>query len=224
MYKYHLYLITDSKLAGDRSNKEVVEATISGGADLIQLREKDYTTRQLIKEGRELLKVTRKAGIPLIVNDRVDVALAIDADGVHLGQEDMPLVEARKILGKDKIIGISTHNLEQAMEAEAEGADYIGYGPVFATTTKGRAPVGVESLKRVMKVIKIPVFAIGGIKLNNLKQVIEAGTNRVAVISGIVAADDIKKTSEAYKVMLISGNISVDNPYLSDSKKSCGST
>lgn len=219
MYKYHLYLITDSKLAGDRSNKEVVEATISGGADLIQLREKDYTTRQLIKEGRELLKVTRKAGIPLIVNDRVDVALAIDADGVHLGQEDMPLVEARKILGKDKIIGISTHNLEQAMEAEAEGADYIGYGPVFATTTKGGAPVGVESLKRVMKVIKIPVFAIGGIKLNNLKQVIEAGTNRVAVVSGIVAADDIKKTSEAYKGMLISGNISVDNPYLSDSKK-----
>jgi thiamine-phosphate pyrophosphorylase len=196
---FRLYVITNQNISREKSNLEVVKAAISGGADIVQLREKDLSTKEIVEMGRELKKVTDYYNIPLIINDRVDISLAIDADGVHLGQDDLPVEEARRLIGKDKILGISTHSLEQAREAENKGADYIGVGPVFPTQTKPNyTPIGLELVEKVSNEIKIPFVAIGGIKLNNLKKVINAGAKRIAVVSGIVAENNVKKAAKNY--------------------------
>lgn len=170
--------------------KEIVTVVLSAGVRCIQYREKDKARRDIYREALILRKLTDKFGAAFIVNDYTDIALAVDADGVHLGQEDLPLKEARRILGKRKIIGVSTHSTEEAIAAEAGGADYIGFGPIFHTKTKDAGkPKGVTALKEIKKLIKIPVVAIGGIKAENLESVIDSGADAVAVSSGILSGD-----------------------------------
>lgn len=194
---FHLYVLTDHSLSKGRLNVEVVKEAIAGGADAIQLRGKGYTTRQLLEEALILKDITRENNIPLIINDRVDVAWVADADGVHLGQDDLPIAWARKLLGKNKIIGISTYNVEQSIQAEKAGADYLGVGAVFPTATKPDAHVmsGLEILTEIKKNVNIPVVAIGGINAENAEQVRAAGADCIAIISAIVAATNIKEAA-----------------------------
>lgn len=193
MKDWELYVITGEHWSLGRPTVEVMEQAIKGGAQVIQLREKHLPIQKLIALGQELRELTRRYGVTFIVNDRVDVAVAVDADGVHLGQDDLPVAAARKILGPDKLIGISTHSVEQALRAEAEGADYIGVGPVFATQSKEDvcAPVGLELVSKVSNLVKIPFVAIGGIKAYNVAEVVKAGASCVAVITGVVGAEDV---------------------------------
>ena len=195
---FHLYVLTDHDLSRGRSNAEVVEEAIAGGADVIQLRDKGYTVKQLLQEALKLRDITRASGVPFIINDRVDVALAADADGVHLGQDDFPIAWARRLLGRDRIIGISTHNLEEALQAEKDGADYIGIGSAFPTTTKSdaRPLAGLELITDIKRNVNIPVVAIGGINAENAAQVREAGADCIAVISAVVSADNIRKAAK----------------------------
>ena len=184
-----IYFITDRNIAG-LSNIQIVRQAISAGIRLIQLREKQMTKKELYREALSLRELTRKYKTTFIINDHMDIALAVDADGVHLGQEDMPLEEARRIMGKKKIIGISTHSLKQALKAERAGADYIGFGPVFSTATKdaGRSK-GIKALAEIRWHVRIPIAAIGGITPENISQVMSAGADTAAVISGILAGD-----------------------------------
>ena len=167
--------------------KEIVTIVLSSGVRWIQYREKDKSRRDIYREAFILRKLTNEFGAVFIVNDYTDIALAVNADGVHLGQDDLPLKEARKILGKEKIIGISTHSIEEAIAAEAGGADYIGFGPIFHTATKDAGkPKGIAALREIKKLIKIPVIAIGGINTENLESVIDSGADAVAVSSGMI--------------------------------------
>ncbi|MBE6044875.1 thiamine phosphate synthase [Clostridium thermopalmarium] len=194
---YKLYLITDRSFLNGRSLKDCVEAAIKGGVTLVQVREKDASTREFYKIAKEVKEITSKYNIPLLINDRIDIALAIDAEGVHLGQSDMPIKLARKILGEDKIIGISANTLEEALEAQKAGADYLGIGPVFYTGTKKDIdePIGVHGLKEITQNIRIPSVAIGGINKENAESVLETGVNGISVISAILGSEDIEKAS-----------------------------
>jgi len=194
---WSLYVITDARLAQGRSHLEVIEAAIKGGATVVQYREKEATTKKMIEEARVLKALCHKKGIPFIVNDRVDVALAVDADGVHLGDDDMPVGIARRLLGPDKIIGASADSVEKALLYSKEGADYLGVGSVFATSTKPDAgePIGLEKLSRIVRAVSIPVVAIGGINEDNVAEVIRTGVAGVAVVSAIVAADDVEEAA-----------------------------
>ena len=187
-----VYVITDRRLAGDRSILDVVRAAIRGGATVIQLREKEATTREMVELGQALLQITREAGVPLIVNDRVDVALAIDADGVHVGQDDMPAAIARRLIGPDKILGVSAETVEEALAAQRDGADYLGVGDIYGTTTKPDAgpPIGLEGLRRIVEAVTIPCVGIGGITPENAAAVVKAGAAGVAVVSAVMAAPD----------------------------------
>lgn len=193
---FHLYVLTDQGLSRGRSNEEVVEEAIAGGADVIQFRDKEHDTRWLLQEALKLRNITRKRGVLLIINDRVDLAMAADADGVHLGQDDLPLKCARELLGKDKIIGISANNVEQAIQAEKDGADYVAVSAIFSTPTKPDAPpLGLQTITDIKRSVNIPVVAIGGIKHENVAQVAEAGADCIAVISAVVSADNIKEAA-----------------------------
>jgi thiamine-phosphate pyrophosphorylase len=190
--------ITERRLSS-RSVEDTVKIVLDAGVKWVQYREKELTRREIYFTAERLRRITQEYGAVFIVNDHADIALSVDADGVHLGQDDLPLKEARKIM-KDKIVGISTHDLERAKEADSGGADYIGFGPVFSTTTKEAAgtPRRPETLKEVTEAVDIPVVAIGGIKLENLKEVIEAGAEAVAVASGILTSDDIYRTASEF--------------------------
>lgn len=195
---YSLYLITDRNIIKNRSLKECVEEAIKGGVTIVQIREKDASTREFYNIAKEIKEVTDKYNIPLIINDRLDIALAVDAAGVHLGQSDMSIEVARKILGEDKIIGISSGNLEEALEAEKSGADYLGLGAVFYTGTKKDIdePIGLDGLKEITNKIKIPSVAIGGINKDNTAEVMKTGVNGISVISAVLGYEDTKKASE----------------------------
>jgi thiamine-phosphate pyrophosphorylase len=195
---WSVYVITDQNVAGDRPILDVVRAAIRGGATVVQLREKTTTTREMVELGTALHELTVATGIPLIVNDRVDVALAIDAEGVHLGMDDMPVALARQILGPECIIGASPDTSEGARQAERDGADYLGVGDVYGTPTKGDAgqPIGLEGLVRVVRAVSIPVVAIGGIRPENAGAAIEAGAAGVAVISAVLGAADPAAAAE----------------------------
>jgi thiamine-phosphate pyrophosphorylase len=188
-----LYVITDAKLSRGRSHLEVARAAIEGEASVIQLRDKEATTRQLVEVGRELRALAREKGVTFMVNDRVDVALAVDADGVHVGQDDMPVPLARRLMGPGKIVGASAATSSEARKAEAEGADYVAASPVFSTPTKPDAPppTGLEGLRAIVEAVALPVIAIGGINPENAGAVIQAGAAGVAVISAVVSAPDI---------------------------------
>lgn len=189
-----LYVITDNTLMPGRGHLEIAQAVLEAGGRILQLRDKRASTRELVQIGMRLRELTRSYNAILIVNDRVDVALAVEADGVHLGQEDMPMLIARRLMGEGAIIGISVETVEEAVKAEAEGADYLGVGPMFSTVTKPDAgsPVGPERLRQIKRQIQIPVFGIGGINHGNFREVLEAGADGVCVIGAIVAAQDMQ--------------------------------
>ncbi|OGW57059.1 MAG: thiamine-phosphate diphosphorylase [Nitrospirae bacterium RBG_16_43_8] len=189
MYLNGLCFITGRKESCP-TRKEIVTIVLSSGVRCIQYREKDKSRRDIYREALMLRELTDKFGASLIVNDYTDIALAVNSDGVHLGQSDLPLKEARKIFGKKKIIGISTHSIDEATAAEAGGADYIGFGPVFHTATKDAGkPKGIAALREIKKIIKIPLIAIGGINAENLGSVIDSGADAVAVSSAIIRGD-----------------------------------
>lgn len=187
-----LYLVTDRGYMGERSIDTVVAQAVRGGATMVQLREKECSTKEFVDLGRRLKNLLSPLEIPLIINDRLDVAQAVKAEGVHLGQKDMPYKVARRILGPEIIIGLSVESLADAEEAADWDVDYFGVSPIYATPTKtdtGR-PWGIEGLRELRKITKHPLVAIGGINAENASQVIEAGADGVAVVSAICAATD----------------------------------
>jgi thiamine-phosphate pyrophosphorylase len=196
---FKLYLITDRKIA-TKPLPEAVRLALEGGVKVVQLREKDLPVRELLALGQVLRAITREFGAKLFINDRVDVAVAVGADGVHLGHQSMPPEAVRKAAGKELLIGVSTHNREEATAAEADGADFITFGPIFETPSKSKyvVPVGIDAIKALKKEIKIPIFALGGIKSGNLKQVIMSGASGISMISAILAAPNIKETAAMF--------------------------
>ncbi|MBU2547800.1 MAG: thiamine phosphate synthase [Proteobacteria bacterium] len=189
---YSVYLVTDFDLARGRTTRDIVAAAIRGGVSCVQLREKKRGTREFIEEALSIRELLARHGIPLIINDRLDVALAVKADGVHLGQKDMPCLMARQLAPKDMIVGISAESLEDAIQAEKDGADYVGVSPVFATPTKTDAaePLGLDNLRRIRERVRLPLVAIGGVNAGNAATVIHHGADGVAVVSAIVRAPD----------------------------------
>ena len=195
MYLGGLCFITDRK-ACKLSCEEMTLKVLRAGLKWVQYRDKEKSRREIYEEAIRLRKLTKDFNAVLIVNDYADIALAVDADGVHLGQDDLPIRETRKIMGSNKIIGISTHSLEQAKEAEKDGADYIGFGPVFHTVTKDvGSPKGTDMLQEIKRHVQIPVIAIGGINLENIKSVLDTGVDAVAVASAILSGDIIENTT-----------------------------
>ncbi len=196
-----LYVLTDRGLSRGRSEVEIVQAALAGGATAIQLRWKAGPLAEAVRAGRALRELCREAGALFVVNDRVDLALALEADGVHLGVEDLPLVEARRLAGDRLVIGFSPSTLEEALAAERAGADYLGVGPVYGTATKADAgpAVGIEHVRQIAVAVSIPVVGIGGITAGNARPVIEAGAAGVAVISAVVAADDPRAAAAALR-------------------------
>ena len=190
---FDLYPVTCQKLSRGRGNLDVLDALIKGGARVVQLREKDLSSRELLELAKAFRERTHAAGMTLIINDHIVVCRAVHADGVHLGQDDFPVREARELLGPLAVIGVSTHSVEQALKAVEEGADYINVGPIFATQTKEHSgpPVGIELFQQVRKLVNIPITVMGGINLNNVDQLLQAGAERVAVVSAVVGAEDI---------------------------------
>lgn len=199
--KYGIYLITDRDVLKGRDLIQSLEEAISGGASLVQLREKNATSLEFYKLALEVKKATQKHNIPLIINDRLDIAIAVDAEGVHLGQQDLPIAIARKILGQGKIIGASTANLGEALRAQDEGADYIGVGALFPTDTKTNTrKVTLDEIKNIKQKVIIPVVGIGGINEKNIKSVADTGVDGVALVSAILGCDNItERTRKLYK-------------------------
>lgn len=194
---YSLYLVTDTELFPRENLLSTVEKAILGGVTVVQLREKNISSRLFYEEACALLKITKKYGVPLIINDRVDIMLASGADGIHVGQSDLPASVIRKIIGKDKILGLSAGTACEAKKAEADGADYIGVGAVFPTATKTDAVnTGIDILTESVKNVKIPTIAIGGINERSLEKLYGCGADGVAVVSAIMGSDDPKAASE----------------------------
>lgn len=188
-----LYAIADTLGRSNLSFVDLAEQLCAGGAKLLQLRAKDVSSRDFLAIARETHAICQRHGCLLIVNDRADIALAVDADGVHVGQEDLPLAAARQVLGPKKIIGVSTHDPEQAREAVRGGADYIGFGPLFGTATKatGYSARGLDQLREIRRLVTLPIVAIGGIAMERAPSALAAGANAVAMISDLVLADDV---------------------------------
>lgn len=191
MIDYSLYLVTDRTLTNGRNLIDIVTAAVSGGVSCVQLREKECSTREFMAQAKQLKDFLRPKEVPLIINDRVDIALAVGAEGVHLGQQDMPLRDARRLLGEHIVIGISAESVEDAVNAEKEGADYIGISPVFSTDTKTdiATPLGLRGVEEIRSLVEVPLVGIGGINLSNCNDVINAGAHGIAVVSAIIAAE-----------------------------------
>lgn len=198
--RWRLYVIVDRAAAGSRDLADLAAAAIRGGADVIQLRDKAAADKALLREAERLMRVTRPAGVPLIINDRPIIARVVGAAGVHLGQDDMGLSAARTLLGPGALLGKSTHSLDQALAAESEGADYIGCGPIFSTPTKpDYVHVGVDLISRVSARVRIPIVCIGGIDADTLPLALEAGAERIAVVRAVCAAPDPEAAARALK-------------------------
>jgi thiamine-phosphate pyrophosphorylase len=195
---FDLYVITDRHLTGERPLMTVVEAALRGGVRAFQLREKDLPPRDLYPLALQLRRLTQAYGARLLINDRVDVALAVQADGVHLTTVSLPARVARQLLGPKRLIGISTHNIAEAQAAAQDGADFLVFGPVFYTPSKAPygQPVGLDALRAVRAVVSMPILAIGGIKKANLDQVLAAGAEGIAVISAVISAEDPMAASQ----------------------------
>ena len=191
-----LYLVTDRRWLGRRSLEEDVEEALLGGATLVQIREKEISSRAYLDLARKVKAVTDRYGVPLIVNDRIDIAMAVDAGGVHVGPDDLPVSFARRLLGPDKIVGASASSLEEALTFQAQGADYLGVGAVFPTATKQvTEKVDLETLARIKAAVRIPVAAIGGIDAGNAPEVMKTGVDGVAVVSAILNRSDIREAT-----------------------------
>ena len=198
---YSLYLVTDRALSLGRSNVEVIRAAVEGGVTLVQLREKEARTKEFYQEGIKIKDYLQNENIPLIINDRIDLALALDAEGVHLGQGDMPVDIARKILGPEKIIGASVFTVEEAKMAEALGADYLGLSPIFVTETKPELSqqIGIAGIRPLKAAVQIPVVGIGSMSQANAYEAVRAGLDGVAVVSAICSQEDPKAAAAAIK-------------------------
>lgn len=196
---YSLYLVTDREVLKGRDLCASVEQAIQGGVTVVQLREKDVSSHEFYKIALEVKNITDKYSVPLIINDRLDIAMAIDAAGVHLGQSDLPCKVAREILGDEKILGISTANVDEALAAEKDGADYIGVGAMYLTATKTNTrSVTIETLAKIKQSINIPVVAIGGINENNFMPLKDTGIDGLAIVSAILGKEDIKGAAEKF--------------------------
>lgn len=201
---YKLYLVTDRDMLKNVDLYTAVEEAIKGGVTLVQLREKDITTQNFYKTAVEIKKITDKYNVPLIINDRMDIALAANTAGLHVGQDDMPCIIARKLLGNDRILGVSARTLEEAIKAEKDGADYIGVGAVFPTSTKGDAKaVSIELLKKIKESVSIPVVAIGGINEKNASLLRPTNIDGISVISSILGKEDIRGAAETLKKLMV---------------------
>ena len=202
---FRLYLITDRKIYTDKNSFiNAIEDALRGGVKAVQLREKDLNTRELLELACKMRELTKKYHAKLFINDRVDIALAVDADGVHIGQKSIPAHAVKKIVQDKLIIGVSTHNLNEALEAERSGADFITLGPIYETPSKLKygKPIGVDTLKKVKLEVSLPVFGIGGIKLDKVREIMETGADGIALISAILASKDIRKTTEDFLRLL----------------------
>lgn len=204
MPDFSLYLVTDRGLSRGRSTVDIVRAALAGGVTCVQLREKRASTRDFLAEARAVRALLRGSGVPLVINDRIDVALAVDADGVHLGQTDMPLADARRLVGTSMFIGISAECVEHAIQAERAGADYVGVSPVFATSTKtDTAPaLGLSGIAAMRAAVSIPLVGIGGITQANVADVIRAGCDGAAVVSAIVGVPDPMRAATELKTII----------------------
>lgn len=192
--KIDVYPVTCERRSRSRNDEEIVSAAIEGGAKIIQLRDKDSTTKVLFEKARNIRRICREAKILLIINDHLDIAMAVDADGVHLGQEDMPIDVAKKLM-PDKIIGVSTHTLREALLAQKEGADYINIGPIFPTKTKNNVDkfLGPDIISNICSHVTIPFTVMGGINMDNIGTVLEKGARKIAIVSGITEAGNVTK-------------------------------
>lgn len=198
-----LYLILDTQVNSYKQLLDILKKSIRGGVDIVQLRDKSGSAKDILAFSKEAQKIIGKK-VPFIINDRVDLAIVTGASGVHLGQEDIPIKQARRMMGENALIGISCQNLEHARKAQKDGADYIGFGSIFKTQTKpGRSPMDLDILKRVIRDIKVPVFAIGGINSGNIGLLRKIGVDRVAVCREICLAKDVSRISRILKLKII---------------------
>ena len=200
-----LYLVTDRGLSRGRRNLDIIRAAVAGGVTMVQLREKEATTREFYQEGLKIKEFLGEHNVPLIINDRLDIALALDAEGVHVGQDDMPVAVARRILGDDKIIGASVVDVAEAREAEAAGADYLGLSPIFVTSTKPdlTAQIGIDGIAPIRQAVRIPIVGIGSMSAENAFEAVRAGLDGVAVVSAICSQRDPEAAARAIKVEVL---------------------
>ena len=201
---FNLYLITGRAETLGRNLEFVVEEALRGGVRAVQLREKGLATKELYETAYELRRLTSRYGAKLIINDRLDIALAVEADGVHIGAQSLPLYKVRRLLGESKLIGVSCHNQIQAISAQEMGADFITFGPVFYTASKAAYgdPVGLEKLGMVTEMLQIPVFALGGIGLHNCAQVVSRGVRGIALISAVLSAPEPRRAAKELLALL----------------------
>jgi thiamine-phosphate pyrophosphorylase len=198
-----LYGIVDLGYVQPEAAPDVTQKLVRGGIDLLQLRAKDKPLESILRLAESILRITQPANVPLIINDHPQLLREVNAEGCHVGQTDYPVAQARELAGRAVIVGKSTHSLEQALAAQAEGADYVGYGPIFPTPTKPEAAaIGLGDLKNLRTKVKIPVFCIGGIKETNFTQVTNAGGERVCIVSDLLLAPDINARTRAIKAFL----------------------
>lgn len=197
-----LYAITEKRYSRGRPLAEMMEPCLKGGASLIQLRDKKATTRELVDEALELRGLTRAYSVPLIINDRVDVALASSADGVHLGKDDMDPSTARKLLGPGKIIGMTVRNVDEARDAERQGVDYIAAGSIYESETKKAEIIGLEGLRDILNSTSLPVVAIGGIRPENLNEIFDMGASGVALAKELLESEDIEEKVRSIRVLI----------------------
>ncbi|SFU33490.1 thiamine-phosphate pyrophosphorylase [Pustulibacterium marinum] len=204
-FSTQLYLVTDSDMASIEGLPEIVEQAVLGGVTMVQLREKHADTKTFVRIAQQLKRILSNYKIPLIINDRIDIALAVDADGVHIGQDDMPYAIARKLLGKDKIIGLSVESMQQVTEANALDVDYIGISPVFATPTKTNTKIefGLKGIEEISKITKHKTVAIGGINESNTAAIIKAGADGIAVVSAIMKAKNPQLVASQLKQLTL---------------------
>jgi thiamine-phosphate pyrophosphorylase len=207
---YALYLVTDEELAKGRPIEEIVAEAIQGGVTVVQYREKTDSTREMVARALALRELCRSHKIPFIVNDRIDIALACGADGVHVGQDDMPAAMARQLIGPGKILGVSVGNIAETTRAIRDGADYLGASPIFDTPTKPDAPraMGIAGLQEISKVSSVPVVAIGGLNEKNAALMMRAGAAGVAVVSAIIGAEDPKMAAQRLKQVIDEAKVS----------------
>lgn len=199
MKELKLYLVTDSDILKGRDFYNCIEEALKGGVTMLQLREKNSTGREFLEKAMKLRDLTKKYNVKFIINDRVDIAMLCDADGVHVGQSDIPADKVRKLIGKNKIIGVSARTVEEAMKAKENGADYLGVGAIFTTTTKLDAKsVTIDKLSEIKKEVNLPIVAIGGITLDNINKLKQCNIDGHAVVSAILKADDIRLECEKW--------------------------
>lgn len=207
---YTLYLITDQELMRSATIEDCVEQAVRGGCTLVQLREKTASSRSFYETAKNVREATTRLGVPLIINDRVDIALAVDADGVHVGQSDIPADKVRQIIGDDKIVGVSASNVSEALAAVAAGADYLGVGAMYATGTKGDADITtIEELRRIREAVEVPIVVIGGINKETIPAFYGMGIDGLAVVSAIVAQHDVAAAACEIKELFIKGRSAV---------------